>query len=134
MLNDLWSRLVAWTGTLVAPDWGALVALIPLLLLLVVGAFTAVTSVRWARIGPARRGPGRQLPVGPDGRSPRSPVLGPLVLAVGSFIAAFGVVAGPAWLGVGLVVAVAGLMAWRLEASMASRRARRETRSATTAS
>lgn len=126
MPNDLWTGLVSWTGTLVAPDWNALVTLIPLLLLLAVGAFAVITSFRWARVGRSPRGPRRRLPLAPDGRPLRSPVLGPLVLACAAFAGAFGLVAGTAWLALGLVLGVAGLAAWPLQGRLARRRAEAE--------
>lgn len=125
MPNDLWTRLVAWTGTLVAPDWSALVALIPLLLLLVVGAFAVVTSFRWAKVGRPPGGVRRQLPLAADGRPLRRPVLGPILLACAVFAIAFGLVAGPVWLAAGLALAVAALAAWPLEVRLARPRLQR---------
>lgn len=115
MLDDLLTHLVSWTGTLIAPDWGGLVALIPVLLLLVVAAFVAVTAAKWARVGRAGRGRGRRLPRAADGSQVGSPTLGPLALALAAFLAAFGLVAGGLWLVVGLLVALAGVALWRRE-------------------
>ncbi len=112
MLSDLWNRLVAWTGTLVAPDWASLVALIPVLLLPVVVAFLAVTGAKWAGAGPTRRGPGRRPPRSPDGRAVRVVAAAPLAVACGAFTFAFGLVAGGPWPAVGVAVAVVGLGWW----------------------
>jgi plastocyanin len=115
MLTDLWTRLVAWSGGIVAPDWGQLVALIPIILLLVVVAFVVITTLRWASAGPTRRGPGRRLPAGPDGRPLHVPVIGPFVLALGAFALAFGLVAGGPWLPGGIALAAVGLVWWALD-------------------
>jgi len=115
MLNDLWSRLIAWTGTIVSPDWAALVALIPVLLLLVVVAFLVITAAKWANAGPTHRGPGQRQPLAPDGTPLRGPSVAPLVLAAGAFVLAFGLVAGGLWLPVGILVTSIGLAWWTLE-------------------
>jgi hypothetical protein len=120
MLNDLWTRLVAWTGALVAPDWTSLVALIPVALLLLVGAYLVITAAKWAGAGPARRGPGRRPPRSPDGRPVRADPAPPIVVACGGFALAFGLVAGGPWPEAGLAAIVAGLAWW----AVASRRGR----------
>jgi plastocyanin len=111
MLNDLWTRLVAWTGAIVAPDWEALVALIPVLLLLAVAAFVVITATKWTTAGPTRRGPGRRRPVARDGSPVRGPSAAPLAVAGGVFLLVFGLVSGSAVLGLG-VAATAAALAW----------------------
>ncbi|MHB8960017.1 MAG: cupredoxin domain-containing protein [Candidatus Limnocylindrales bacterium] len=116
MLNDLWTQVIAWSGAVVTPDWAALVALIPLLLLLVVAAFLAITGAKWAAVVPVRGGNARRrLPLTPDGRPVRSPAVGPLLLAAGVFVLAFGLLEGVAWLVGGAITAAAGLVAWAVE-------------------
>ncbi len=112
MLSDLWNRLIAWTGTIVTPDWAALVALIPLLLLLVVIAFLVVTAAKWASAGPVQRGPGRRQPVGPDGTPLVGPAAAPFLVAVGAFVLAFGLVAGGPALPAGIALTAVGLAWW----------------------
>ncbi|HEY4753617.1 MAG TPA: hypothetical protein VIH37_10040, partial [Candidatus Limnocylindrales bacterium] len=115
MLGDLWDRLIAWTGALVAPDWGALVALIPIVVAFVALAFLVITSIKWASVGPTRRTPGRRLPLAPDGSPIRAPKYGPLALALGVFTAVFGLVAASPVLAVGIAVAVVGAIWWAAE-------------------
>jgi plastocyanin len=122
MLGDLWDRLIALTGALVAPDWGALVALIPVMLGVVVLAFLVITAIKWASAGPSRRIPGRRLPLAPDGTPIRAPKYGPVVLAIGGFVAAFGLVAGSPVLAVGIGVALVGLVWWAIEVRAAAGR------------
>jgi plastocyanin len=121
MLSDLWDRLIAWTGTIVAPDWGALVALIPIALGLVVLAFLVITSIKWASAGPSRRTPGRRLPSAPDGTPIRAPKYGPLLLALGVFIAVFGLVAASPVLAVGIALSLFGGGWWAVEVRAAGR-------------
>jgi plastocyanin len=115
MLNDLWTRLISWTGGIVSPDWAALVALIPVLLLVVVVAFLVISAAKWANAGPTRRGPERRQPLAPDGTPIRGPSVAPLVVAAGAFVLAFGLVGGGPWLPLGFVVSAIGLAWWTLE-------------------
>ncbi len=116
MLNDLWTQVIAWSGAVVTPDWAALVALIPPLLLLVVAVFLVITGAKWAAVVPVRGGDARRrLPLTPDGRPVRSPAFGPLLLAVGVFALAYGLLEGVAWLVGGAIAAATGLVAWRVE-------------------
>jgi plastocyanin len=114
MLNDLWTQLIAWSGTLVAPDWAALVASIPLLLLLVLATFIAITGTKWAAVEPSRVG-GPRAPLTPDGRPFQSPAVAPLLLAGGVFLLAFGMLAGMAWLVAGAITTAVALAAWAVQ-------------------
>lgn len=125
MLSDLWNRLIAATGSLVSPDWGSLVALIPLLLLVVVGAFVVITAVKWANAGPRTRARGRRQPLAPDGTPLRGPSRAPMVIAAGAFILAVGLVAGGPWLAAGIGLSALGLLWWALEIRLDSRPAAR---------
>ncbi len=117
MLNDFWTQVVSWTGALVAPDWGALVAVIPRLLLLIATAFLAIAAARWTALALGRGGSARRRPpLTPDGRRLQSPVVGPLLLAAGAFVLSFGLLEGAAWLVGGAFTAAAGLGAWAVEA------------------
>ena len=49
-LNQMWTDLLAFSATFVTPDWGQLVALLPVFLLLfVVGPIVTVLVLAWAR-------------------------------------------------------------------------------------
>jgi plastocyanin len=122
MLNDLWTQVLGWSSALVTPDWGELIALIPLLLLLVVAAFLAITGTKWAAVGPSSAGERQRLPLTPDGHSLLSPVVGPLLLAAGVFLFAFGLLAGGAWLLAGIVTAVVAVSVWAVQVRAAPTR------------
>ena len=59
MIEELWSELLHFIETLVSPDWGALIAMIPLILAGLIGLFFVWILVRFMRAGPTRRGTGR---------------------------------------------------------------------------
>ena len=49
-LDQLWTNLLAFSATFVTPDWGALIGLLPILLLLfVVGPILTLLALGWAR-------------------------------------------------------------------------------------
>ncbi len=123
MLNDLWTQVLVWSTSLVTPDWGALIARIPLVLLLVVAAFLVITGAKWTAVGPPRVGISRgRLPLTADGRELRSPAVGPLVLASGVFMVTFGLLAGTGWLVAGAITVVVALVGWAAEAWDSPRR------------
>ena len=48
-LNQLWTNLLAFSATFVTPDWGALIGLLPILLLIfVVGPILTILVLAWA--------------------------------------------------------------------------------------
>jgi hypothetical protein len=54
-LNQYWTSLLAFTATFVTPDWGKLVDLLPILLLVfVVGPLLTLMVVLWLRYGLVR--------------------------------------------------------------------------------
>ena len=56
MIEDIWSDFVIWTTQFVVPDWGLLVGLIPILLLVLAFLYVTWTIYRFATAGPTRRG------------------------------------------------------------------------------
>ncbi|HEY5627918.1 MAG TPA: hypothetical protein VIR16_00270, partial [Candidatus Limnocylindrales bacterium] len=122
MLNDLWTQVLRWSSSFVTPDWGELIALIPMLLLLIVAVFLAVTAAKWAALGPSSAGSRQRLPLTPDGRALRSPVAGPVLLAAAVFLLAFGLLAGVAWLLAGAVTGVVAASVWAVQAQGAANR------------
>ena len=49
MIEELWSELLHFVETLVSPDWGALIAMIPLILAGLTGLFFVWILVRFMR-------------------------------------------------------------------------------------
>jgi plastocyanin len=80
-MTDLWNTIVnQYIGRLVSPDWGTLVLLIPLGLLLVVVLYLGWILVRFATAGPRTRG-GPVVAIAPAGVHMPGPSLSPLYLA-----------------------------------------------------
>ncbi len=51
-LNQLWSNLLAFSGAFVTPDWGGLIGLLPVFLLIgVVGPFLTLLVLAWVVYG-----------------------------------------------------------------------------------
>jgi len=116
MIEELWSGLIAFSEQFIVPDWGELVALIPLLLAGLVFLYLFWIIYRFATAGPTRRGMRRMPPVTPAGIHMPGPSFAPLLAAVGGFFLVFGTVAGGIWLWVGVVILVITLLYWGREA------------------
>ena len=116
MLEELVHGVIGFTEQFIVPDWGALVALIPVGLAGVVALFLVWTGLRFATAGPTRRGVRRLPPVTPPGIHMPGPSFAPLLAAFGVFMLFFGLIAGGLWLWVGLVVLVITLLYWGREA------------------
>lgn len=116
MIEDLWSSLIEFTSQFVIPDWGSLIALLPVFLALPVVLFVTWTIYRWATAGPTRRGKRRLPPVTPAGIHMPGPSFAPVLAAVGAFFLVFGVVEGGLWLLVGGLILLVTLLYWGREA------------------
>jgi plastocyanin len=105
-IENAWNGILDLMSRLVMPDWGGLVALIPVALAGVAALFLIWVVRRWMSAGPRRSGPGRVEPRPPAGIHMPGPSLAPLLAAVGAFLAVFGLVLGgwAFWLGVGALV------------------------------
>ena len=85
-IQDTWNAVIDLSSKLVVPDWGALVALIPVGLAGLVVVFLAWLAVRYAAAGPTRRGPRRAAPKPPGTVHMPGPSFAPLFAALGTFI------------------------------------------------
>ena len=79
-----WDTLLDSIGSLVSPDWGALVLLLPILVLLVVGAYLVWVIRRYATAGPQVSRPLPTAPA-PQGIHMPGPSLAPFLAAGGAF-------------------------------------------------
>ena len=116
MLEDLWHSIIEFTAKLVVPDWGALVALIPLGVAALVAVYLVWNVARLATAPPTRRGVRPIKPLPPPGIHMPTGSFAPIFGAIGAFLLLFGLVAkGPAlWLGV--VALMLTLLYWGHEA------------------
>ena len=109
--SDWWSQFLAFLARLLVPDWGALVALIPLVLAIPVVAVVAGLGVSWWRLARGEVERRRRLGLPPSGPLARLAALpAPVYLVpVGVAAAVAGLVAPPAGELANLPLLVAGL-------------------------
>jgi plastocyanin len=116
MIQELWSQFIEFTSKLVVPDWGALVALIPVFLAVGVVAYLVWIVIRFGNAGPTRRGKSRITPRPPAGTHMPGPSFAPILGAIGMLFLGFGLVAGGLWAAVGAIILVLTLLYWGREA------------------
>ena len=104
-MQDLWNAVIDQLAKVVTPDWGALIALIPVALLVLVVVYLGWIVRRYAMAGPTRRG--RIIePVAPAGVHMPPGSIAPFLVAGAAAILFLGLVfPGPAlWIGGAAVV------------------------------
>jgi len=116
MLEDLWHQLITFTTQFVVPDWGGLIALLPIALAALVILYLIWNIFRMATAPPKRRGVRPLTPVPPAGVHLPGPTYAPLFGAVGAFLLLFGLVAGGIALWLGIVALGLTLVYWGREA------------------
>jgi plastocyanin len=115
MLDKIWTGVLDFTSKLVIPDWGSLVALIPVALFALVVLWLLATAFRFATAGPTRRGRRRITPIPPPGIHAPGPSFAPILAAIGLFVLLAGLVFGGLLLPVGAIAFVVGLLYWGRE-------------------
>jgi plastocyanin len=115
LLQNIWKTILDITSQFVIPDWGALIALLPVFMGILVIAFFASTMLRYLRVGPSRRRPGRISPPPPAGVHMPGPTVAPFLAAGGSFVLFLGLVFPGPLLVLGLVALVLALLFWGKE-------------------
>jgi len=108
--------LLDFLTPIVVPDWGALVALIPIGLLLLVLLWLAMTLRAFAGAGPTRRAPARIKPIPPPSVHMPGGSAAPILAAFGAFsLMVTVIIGGPAILA-GVTILVITLLLWGREA------------------
>jgi len=116
MLDDLWNGFLELTAQFVIPDWGAVVGLLPILVLfLIVAVLSRVFLSLW-RAQPARRGKARIQPLTPPDIHMPGPSFAPIIASIGAFMLLLGLVFGGLLLVVGAIGLIVGLLYWLREA------------------
>ncbi len=115
MLEAIWTSILDFISKLVIPDWGALIALIPVGLLGIIVIWLVRTTYRFATAGPTRRGKSRITPRPPAGIHLPGPSYSPVLAAVGLFLLLYGLVVGGIALPIGAVALVLSLLYWGRE-------------------
>jgi cupredoxin-like protein len=116
MLEQIWHNLIQFTTQFVVPDWGGLIALLPIALLALVIVYLIWNVVRMATAPPKRRGVRRLDPLPPPGIHMPGPTFAPIFGAVGTFLLMFGLIAGGIALWLGVVALTLTLLYWGREA------------------
>jgi plastocyanin len=115
MIQEAWSSFLDFISQFVIPDWGGLIALLPVFIGIVVILFFARMIYVYATIGPSRVRAGRRKPTAPEGVHLPGPTFAPVIGAVGLFLLFAGIVFGGVWLVIGLVALVLSLLVWGYE-------------------
>src|SRR4051794_29613754 len=115
LLQDIWKSILDITSQFVIPDWGAVIALLPVFMGFVVILFFLLTVARYRGINARRRRPGRIAPKTPPGVHMPGPTYAPLFAAAGSFLLFAGLVFPGPLLALGIVALVLGLLFWGRE-------------------
>jgi hypothetical protein len=116
MLGDLWNEILQITSQFVIPDWGALIALLPIFIALLILAVLGWIFLKLWRAAPARRGKTRITPRTPSDIHMPGPSLAPILAAGGAFALFVGLVFGGDALLVGAIVLGVTLLYWLGEA------------------
>jgi plastocyanin len=115
-VTELWNRFLDFISQFVIPDWGALVALLPVGILAIVVLWLVWTIRKFATAGPTRRGRRRITPLPPPGIHLPGPSFAPILASIGTFLLFFGLVVGGSWILVGLAALALSLLYWGREA------------------
>jgi hypothetical protein len=115
MLEKLWNSILDLTRLLVIPDWGAIIALLPVFMTVVVILWALRTVAMFRSVGPARRRPGRVRPPTPPGIHMPGPTWAPPFGAAGTFLLFLGLVFPGPLLVLGVAALVLALLFWGAE-------------------
>src|SRR6187549_3228215 len=115
MLERLWTSILELMAQVVTPDWGVLVSLIPVGILILVLVFLLRLFLMLAKAPPARRGKGRVRRKTPAGIHMPGPSFAPIFAGVGLFLVMLGLVFGGLILVLGIIALVLTLLYWLAE-------------------
>ncbi len=115
LLQNLWNGILQLASLFVIPDWGSLIALLPVFMAVVVIVYLIWLVVQATRIGPRRRRPGRITPPPPPGIHMPGPTYAPFFAAAGVFLLFLGLVFPGPLLLIGVVILVLSLLYWGRE-------------------
>jgi plastocyanin len=112
LLQDIWNSILDITSQFVIPDWGAVIALLPVVMAIVLVAFVILTFTRYRGVNPQRRRRGRVAPATPPGIHMPGPTYAPVFAAAGTFLLFLGLVFPGPLLLLGIVALVLALLFW----------------------
>src|SRR5689334_12178601 len=112
MLEQIWTNFLDFTAQFVTPDWGKLIFLMPVAIVLATVLVLLWIFAKLARAKPARRGMRRRPPTAPAGVHMPGPTFAPVFAAVGVFLVLFGLVVGGITVVLGFIALVLTLLYW----------------------
>ena len=92
MLEELWNGILELMAQFVIPDWGALIALLPVFVFVLTLVWLVLTFARIFRAPKPRRGKQRVAPRTPAGLHMPGPSFAPIFASIGVFLLFLGVV------------------------------------------
>lgn len=116
MFEDLWNGILELTSKFVIPDWGSVIAMLPVLVF--AGAIVIIAILFWNiwRHPKPRVGKVKVEPVPPTGVHMPGPSWAPPLAALGAFMLFLGLVFGGPLLIVGVIGLTVTLLYWLVEA------------------
>jgi plastocyanin len=114
-MQEIWNGILELTSRFVIPDWGSVVALLPLATFIIV--VVVLLRLFWliGRADPPRRGKGPVRPRTPAGLHMPGPSWSPIFAAIGVFLLFLGLVYGGAILLLGGIALALTLLYWLAE-------------------
>jgi Cupredoxin-like domain/Cytochrome c oxidase subunit IV len=116
MFEDLWNGILELTSKFVIPDWGSVIAMLPVLIFALTILVILVLFWRIWRAPKARRGKVRVEPVAPAGVHMPGPSWAPPLAALGAFALFIGLVFPGPLLVIGAIILSLTLLYWLVEA------------------
>ena len=116
MFEQFWNGILELMAKFVIPDWGSVVGMLPVLILVLAGIVLIAMFWRLFRAPEARRGKSRITPRPPRGVHMPGPSFAPILASVGAFLLFLGIVFGGALLVVGGIALALTLLYWLGEA------------------
>jgi plastocyanin len=115
MLEQIWTNFLDFTAQFVTPDWGKLIFLMPVAIVLAAVLILIWIFAKLARAKPARRGMRPLPPKSPADVHMPGPSFAPVFAAVGVFLVLLGLVIGGITIVLGLIALVLTLLYWLAE-------------------
>ena len=116
MFEDLWNGILELTSKFVIPDWGSVIAMLPVLIFALAILVIVVLFWRIWRAPKARRGKVKVEPVAPAGVHMPGPSWAPPLAALGAFALFIGLVFPGPLLVIGAIILSVTLLYWLVEA------------------
>ena len=116
MIDEIWNGILEFTAQFVIPDWGSVIALLPVVMALIVILWLVRVTYSFATAGPTRIRPAKRKPAPPSGVHLPGPTFAPVFASIGAFLLFFGLVFGGVSILLGLIALVLTLLYWGREA------------------